>query len=140
MLLPDRLTFPLISIAGVSVIVQFIVGRPLHDIWTIFGGVVVAAGVFWVLYQVSAGNWVGGGDIKLGILAGLVLGSPMLAFLYLFLASVLGLLYSLPLMLTKRLTRASKVPFGPFLIASLVIVMLWGSKVIDWYSQTILGI
>lgn len=140
MLLPNRILFPLIWIAGISLAVQFIVGRPIVDIWAIAGAVLVAGGIFWILYQLSDGNWIGGGDVKLGILAGLLVATPMMAFLYIFVASILGLMYSLPLMLTKRLTKASKVPFGPFLIGSLIIVMLWGSQMVDWYTQTLLGL
>lgn len=140
MLLPNRLTYPLIAIAGSSIAIQFAFGRPISNIVAIIGAVVVSAGIFWALYQISDGRWIGGGDITLGILAGLLLGTPTQAFLYLFVASMLGLLYSLPLMLVKRLTKASKVPFGPFLIASLVIVMLWGDLIAGWYSQNILGL
>ncbi len=139
MLLPNRITYPLIWFTVVSLLAQFIAGRPVADIWAIAGGVLVAGGIFLVLYQISDGGWIGGGDVKLGLLAGLLLASPMMAFLYIFVASILGLVYSLPLMAVKRLTKASKVPFGPFLIASLVIVMLWGARIIDWYTKTLLG-
>ena len=139
MLLPNRIIYPLIIITCASLALQFILGRPIKDILPIIGAVVVAGGIFWVLYQVSKGKWVGGGDIKLGILAGLLLTRPTQAFLYLFVASVLGLVYSVPLMLTKRLTTTSKVPFGPFLIASLIIVVLWGAKITDWYGRLLIG-
>lgn len=140
MLLPNRILYPLIGITVVSLVLQFALGRRLSDLLGILGAVVVASGIFWLLYQVSAGKWIGGGDIKLGILAGLLLGTLTQAFLYLFMASVLGLLYSLPLLLTKQLKTASKVPFGPFLIGSLVIVVLWGAGLTAWYGRTLLGL
>lgn len=140
LLLPNRILYPLIVITAGSLLLQFVLGRPLSDVWQILIALAIAAGVFWVIYQVSGGAWIGGGDIKLGILAGLLLATPTQAFLYLFVASVLGLAYSLPLMLAKRLTKASKVPFGPFLIASLIIVVLWGESLASWYSQTFLDL
>jgi prepilin signal peptidase PulO-like enzyme (type II secretory pathway) len=139
LLLPNRILFPLIYITLASLALQFVLGRPLSDIGHIFAAIAVAAGVFWGIYQLSGGKWIGGGDVKLGILAGLLLATPMQAFLYLFTASVLGLVYSLPLILTKRLTKASRVPFGPFLIAAIIIVMLWGESLINWYLGSVLG-
>jgi prepilin signal peptidase PulO-like enzyme (type II secretory pathway) len=140
LLLPNRIVYPLIYISLASLAAQFMLGRAFSDVWLILAAIAVASGVFWVIYQLSNGAWIGGGDIKLGLLAGLLLATPVQAFLYLFLASVLGLLYSLPLMATKRLTKSSKVPFGPFLIASLIIVVLWGERLANWYSQTMLGL
>jgi prepilin signal peptidase PulO-like enzyme (type II secretory pathway) len=140
MLLPNRILYPLIGIALVSIVVQLALGRSTDGIWQVLAAIAVTAGVFWVLYKVSSGTWIGGGDIKLGILAGLLVATPVQGFLYLFMASVLGLLYSLPLMATKRLTKASKVPFGPFLIASLIIVILWGPSLTNWYTQSFLGL
>jgi prepilin signal peptidase PulO-like enzyme (type II secretory pathway) len=136
MLLPNRIVYPLIYITAGSLVLQFMLGRPIQDIWSILGAIAVAAGIFWVLYQVSGGTWIGGGDSKLGVLAGLLLASPIQAFLFLFVASLLGLLYTMPLLLTKRLTRASRVPFGPFLIAALIVVVLWGAKITTWYTNT----
>ncbi len=140
LLLPNRILFPLIGIAVGSTVVQFVVGRPIGDVSAIFWSILIAAGIFWVLFQTSGGRWIGGGDVKFGLLAGLLLGGASQALLYLFIASFLGLLYSLPLMLTKRLTKASKVPFGPFLIAALIIVVLWGDLAINWYSKSLLGL
>lgn len=140
MLLPNRILYPLIALAGSTVALQLVLGRPLVVLPGIVLSVLIGAGIFWCLFQISKGAWIGGGDIKLGILAGIVLARPPLAFLYIFLASVIGLLVSLPLMASKKLTVASKVPFGPFLIASLVIVMLWGPKIVDWYTRSFLGL
>jgi len=133
MLLPDKIVYPLISIAATLTVFQFIFGRPLADIKNIALAVLIGGGLFWLLFRLSKGNWIGGGDIKLGFLLGLILGQPTHAVLYIFMASLLGLLYSLPAMLVKRLKLTSKVPFGPMLIAGAIITMLFGQKLIDWY-------
>jgi prepilin signal peptidase PulO-like enzyme (type II secretory pathway) len=140
MLLPNRIVFPLMWIATGALALQFMLGRPLNDFAGICSAVVVAGGIFWVLYQISKGTWIGGGDVKLGLLIGLLLTSAAQGVLFLFVASLLGLLYSLPLMLTNKLKTSSKVPFGPFLMASAFIVVLWGQSLINWYTNSLLGL
>ncbi len=81
-----------------------------------------------------ASRWIGGGDVTLGALLGLIVGGPANALLLIFSASLLGTLFALPLLASGRATRASHLPFGPFLIAAAVIVMLWGSTLVGWYT------
>ncbi len=140
MLLPNRVLFPLMYGVIASLAVQFSIGRPLSDIVNILLAVAIGGGIFWLLYQVSRGKWIGGGDVKLGALLGLLLGSGQLAFLTLFLASIIGIAWIMPALITKKLTNSSKVPFGPFLIVGAYIAMLWGGRLIDWYSITFLGL
>lgn len=134
MLLPNRMVYPLMLITSVSLLVQFGLGRPLGDGLQAAFTVLITAGIFWVIYFVSAGKWIGGGDVRLGVVAGLLLIYPMNGFLYLFLASILGILWLLPKFIKKTFTRSQQVPFGPFLIASLFIVMLWGEALVSLYT------
>jgi len=140
MLLPNRIVSKLFMIAGISFLFQLAAGRPTAAIRDTLFGVLIGGGIFWVLYQLSQGKWIGGGDVKLGALLGFLLGSPQLAFLYLFLASILGFVWVLPALISKKMTQTSQVPFGPFLIAAAFIVMLWGQRIIDWYTQSLLHI
>ena len=135
MLLPNRMVYPLIVISGASLILQFALGRPLRDALHAIFTLLITAGIFWVIYQVSAGKWIGGGDVRLGVVAGLLLIYPMNGFLYLFLASILGILWLLPKLAKKTFNRSQQVPFGPFLIASLCIVMLWGETLVNMYTS-----
>ncbi len=79
-------------------------------------------------------RWIGGGDVTLGFLLGLLVGGPTNALLVIFVASLLGTLVALPLMLSGKASRTSHLPFGPFLMAAAVVVMLWGTRAIDWYT------
>ena len=76
--------------------------------------------------------------LKLGFLLGALVGRPDHAFLMLFIASLLGCIYILPSLATKRLKRSSRVPFGPFLILATIIVVLFGNDIITWYFDQIL--
>jgi leader peptidase (prepilin peptidase) / N-methyltransferase len=95
-------------------------------------------GFFWLLYQISKGKWIGGGDVRLGFLLGLIVGKPELIFLNIVLASFIGTLVSLPLLLSKKLKASSRLPFGPLLIIGCFIVVLFGKSILDWYLNSLL--
>lgn len=139
MLLPDRIVFPLIGLASVYAVLQIIAQSSIGTAAAIAGSVFVSSGIFYILYQVSAGRWIGGGDVKMGIALGLFLCSPVLACLMLFTASLLGIVYALITGLAKS-QKIKVVPFGPMLILATYITMLWGSRIVDWYFNTILTI
>jgi prepilin signal peptidase PulO-like enzyme (type II secretory pathway) len=139
MLLPNKIVFPLIALGVLqTVVVAFLFGGGTEYILSAVAGLVVAGGIFYVLFQVSKGKWIGGGDVKLGYAIGLLLGSPSLAFLMLFIASLLGVFMALPGLFTKKLAATSRIPFGPFLIVATIIVMLFGTAIIDWYKLHVL--
>lgn len=139
-ILPNRIVFPLIFLAMAQVLIvasNYGGGWPviLHAIW----GVLISAGPFFILFEISRGRWIGGGDVKLGIVLGLLVGGPARAVLMLFMASVLGTLAALPFILAHKMNRSSQIPFGPFLLLATIITYLFGSNIIAWYSRLIVG-
>jgi leader peptidase (prepilin peptidase)/N-methyltransferase len=137
MLLPDRMLKPLYWLVGMGLGIQFILGRPLSDVLYILSAVAISSGLFWLLYQVSEGKWIGGGDVKLGILTGMLMGNALIALLSIFIASILGTIAVAPSLITKKTTLVSKIPFGPFLIAGCIVAVLCGQNIIDWYLSLI---
>lgn len=134
-LLPDRVVFPLISLGLVAFVVRETLltpFEPVHFLSQLVLSLLPIAGFYFVLHVISKGEWVGFGDVKLGIFMGLALGWP-LALLTLVLANVLGCVVTIPGLLSKKLSRASKVPFGPFLIVAFIISGLFGTPLINWY-------
>ncbi len=139
LLLPNRITYPLGVIAAVqAVVIVLAANRPLTAVLNAVLSVAVGGGIFYVLFQVSGGKWIGGGDVKLGWLLGLVLGTPARSLLLIFLAAMLGSLVSLPLLVSGRLKRDSIIPFGPFLIVAAIIVRLYGDVILGWYQHSVL--
>lgn len=136
LLLPNRLVY---SLAIVSLI--FIAARgavympnvPAYLIASFLGGISLG-GLFWLLYQLSSGKWIGGGDVRLGFIMGGLLGWQQ-AFLALTLAAYLGTLVILILLVLGRYHRKLKLPFGPLLIFGLYVAFLWGQLLIDWYKN-----
>ncbi len=140
MILPNQIVYPLIALAVLHVLVQSVVfDGGTNAIREAVLGLVVGGGIFYLLFQFSKGRWIGGGDVKIGFLFGLLVGGPFKALLVLFLASALGTLYLIPMLLLGKVSRRSRVPFGPFLLSATFIVTLWGQKIVDWYMGLILG-
>src|SRR5262249_1980791 len=130
-LLPDRIVYPLTVIAFVYAILAIAVSdQPATAVGLTALAVIIGGGVFYLIFQVSKGKWIGGGDVKLGWLLGLVAGTPAKAVLFIFLGSVLGSLVSLPLLASGRLKRTSVIPFGPFLIAGGALTVLFGGDIL----------
>jgi prepilin signal peptidase PulO-like enzyme (type II secretory pathway) len=136
-LLPNRMVYPLIGLA----IIQLAGAMAFYDVsWraliTAFWGIIVASGLFYAIFLVSRGEWIGGGDVKLGVILGILLGGPLMSLLMLFVASCLGTVAGLPLLLEGK--RKVRVPFGPFLLLATIFVTLFGASIIHWYKTKLL--
>ena len=139
MLLPNRVVFPLTAVAALGVLLQvFVFEGGFEYLLSAILALLVAGGIFYALFQLSGGQWIGGGDVKLGFALGLLLGSPVLAFMMLFVASLLGLIVAVPGLLSRKTGMSNKIPFGPYLIAATILVMLHGETVWSWYQTAVL--
>ena len=134
MILPDKIMLPAIMAAFLyAAAVAVEAGR-----WNALHGPLLAAalagGGFFALAAGSRGKAMGGGDIKLVFLMGLLLGlrGTALAMLVGFnVAAVVGV----TLILAKRKGRRDYLPFGPYLIGATVFAFLYGPAVIRWYMR-----
>jgi prepilin signal peptidase PulO-like enzyme (type II secretory pathway) len=138
-LLPNKVTFPMAILAVVQVIVAAAWQQSFNTLWMPLAGAAVIFGLFWVLFQVSQGNWIGGGDVKLGIALGLLAGTPLRALVVIFFASLIGTVISVPQLVRGREGLMRRIPFGPSLLLATVIVVLWGSSITAWYQGLITG-
>lgn len=138
-ILPDRIVWPLVGLALIQVGVHaFVYDGGVDTLVTAFWGVVIDSGLFYVLYRVSNGEWIGGGDVKLGIVLGLLVGGPLPALMLIFIASLAGTFASLPSLLNRTMQRNSVIPFGPFLILGAVVMVLFGQNLTDALTNLIL--
>lgn len=86
----------------------------------------------YIIYIVTKGRGIGGGDIKLMAVSGLVLGweCNVLAFL---MGCIIG---SVIHVLRMRLTKVEHVlAMGPYLSIGIYICALWGTRMISWYMS-----
>jgi len=99
--------------------------------------VIIGGGFFLLQYVVSKGKWIGGGDIRLGILMGAMLGYPNI-FIALMLAYIFGSIIGIMLLVFKKKQWSSEIPFGTFLSVATVITILWGEQILNWYLNNLL--
>lgn len=125
-LILDRVVLPafVIGLTG-----NLLFGRSLFDLLL---AAILGGGFFLTQYVLSHGRWIGGGDIRLGALMGVLLGVSGVA-VALFLAYLSGALVSIGLVLFRRKRWKSMVPFGTFLTAATFVTMVSGSALLDWY-------
>ena len=74
----------------------------------------------------------GGGDIKLMAACGILLGAK-LEVIATFIAIILGGIYGAILLISKKKGRKEHFAFGPFLCIGMVIAILWGEAILNWY-------
>lgn len=133
-LLPDKMVFPLAGLAVLQIIVVGLWEHDWHIVLGAVGGTLVISGIFYLLFQLSKGTWIGGGDVKLGLVLGPLAGGVLEAFMLLFIASIIGVIAALPMVMQGKATRKTQLPFGPLLILGLIIVKLFGAGVLHWYT------
>lgn len=97
----------------------------------IFSAIIIS-GFFLSQYLISKGRWMGGGDIRLGFLMGLILGWPN-CLVALSLAYVLGLIVAMPLLIFGKKKMSSRIPFGTLLSLATLSSLFWGTEILNWY-------
>ncbi len=138
LLLPNRVVYPMIIGATILVIIESVFfGGGIDVIKDSAVGMFFAGGIFYALFAVSKGRWIGGGDVKLGIFIGIFLGLSR-SILTFILAFNVAAIIILPLLLLGVVKRKTPIPFGPFLIFATIISTLYGYEIIQWYSDNFL--
>ncbi len=133
-LIPDRFTLPAILfflIFNSFLYTSAVICNPATALcYTIAGwtnyvlGAILGGGFFLIQYVISKGKWIGGGDIRLGVLMGVILGLSGTA-IALFVSYMVGALWGMSLILAGKKKMGSAIPFGTFLSIGTVIVLLW---------------
>ena len=88
--------------------------------------------VAWAYRAVTGKTGMGGGDIKLMAMIGGLLGLEGVVFT-IFVASALGSVVGLALMLYTRSNMKLAVPFGPFLSLGSAGYIFFGPEAVNWY-------
>jgi leader peptidase (prepilin peptidase) / N-methyltransferase len=88
--------------------------------------------VGWIYQRVRGRPGMGLGDVKLAAMLGAFLG-PLGLLLTVLLASLLGSVAGITLILRRRGTGATALPFGSFLAPAGMVALLWGGRIWSWY-------
>lgn len=127
-LILDSVTLPA---AALALAANLLLGLPWATL--VLGGILGGA-FFGLQYLLSRGRWIGDGDIRLGVLLGVMLGWKLL-LVTLMLAYGVGSLVGLALVSTGRKQLGSRLPLGTFLAGGGIIALLWGEAATRAYQQ-----
>ncbi len=126
MLIPDKVLVFFLPVLAIGRVLS-----PLTPWWDSLVGAVVGFGILYIIAVLSNGG-MGGGDIKLFFLIGLVLGT-IDTLLTLFLAAVIGMVVGITMLSKNKQGRKTPIPFGPSIALAAVIVYFYGDLLINWY-------
>ena len=99
-------------------------------------GFLAVSACLYLLYIVSDGRAIGGGDVKLMATCGLLIGWKMIILAFL-LGCILG---SVIHVIRMRVTNESHVlAMGPYLSMGVALAALYGEAFLQWYIHTLLG-
>lgn len=90
----------------------------------------IAATFLLLIHLITKGRGMGLGDVKFAILGGMIVGLPLFP-VWLFVAFLTGAAVGIILILTKHAGLKDQIAFGPFLVISIPITLLWGQKIIE---------
>ena len=130
-IIPDKVVLPAIIIIFIYNL-QFLIFKNFSTFNRLILSGFGAAGFFLLIFLLSKGRAMGGGDVKLGFLMGFLLGFPDI-LPALFFTFLIGAIIGIGLILTKKKKLKSEVPFGPFLVLGTYIAIFWGQALVNWY-------
>ena len=122
-----------IAVLGFAAVAEKLINRDFTGIIDNLVGAVSVSGFLLLLYLVTKGRGIGGGDIKLMAAAGLFLGwkNCIVSFI---IGCILGSVIHL---IRMRISKADHVlAFGPYLAAGIFIASLWGDAIVAAYLAT----
>lgn len=108
----------------------------LKDVLVVVLSVVLLWGLFRGIYALSD-KLIGYGDVRLAIPLALFAATPLKVCILLFVASSIGTLAAAPLLLTDRKKLSAQLPFGPYLLLGVVVIVLFGNSIADWLQNTV---
>ncbi len=121
-----------IAVMGLFVVLVkfFTYGRGMNILIDHAVGLLSVSLFLYIIYLITNGNGIGGGDIKLMGAAGLMLGGSKIILAFLIACVLAAIIHPIRM----KISKLSKVlAFGPYLSAGIVISMLFGRQLIDWY-------
>lgn len=122
--LPNRIVLPTLgALVLLAIIEALTTGDGERLVRALLGG--LALGAFYAVMHLISRQGMGGGDVKLAAVIGLVLAWHGWQVLVLGAAAafLLGALYAIVLMLLRRANRHTRIAFGPWMIIGAVLAI-----------------
>ena len=142
-IIPDAFVYTFAGLALINILAVFMQNQDSSALfYNVLAGLVCFL-PFAGLWYFSKGTWMGFGDAKLALGIGWFLGMSN-AYISIVLAFWIGALVGLSMIAYSRIsnlsyskekvTMKSEIPFGPFLILGLFIMIFFESRIIDLFS------
>jgi leader peptidase (prepilin peptidase)/N-methyltransferase len=134
-IIPDVLSLTGIAVGTLATII--LSGLPftaalLKSLWGILAGGGALFFISWFYERLRRQEGIGGGDVKLAAMLGAFFGWKAV-FVILLLASLLGSVAGVILMIARRQGAQTAIPFGPFLAAGALLHLFVGNELLHWY-------
>lgn len=126
MLIPNKV---LLFFLPLFMIMRFF--QPLDPWWSPVAGALIGFVIIAIVIFVSRGG-MGGGDMKLFGVIGIVLGMQKVLLVF-FLSCMIGAIIGMSLLLFKVIDRRQPVPFGPYIVLAALITYFYGDLLLNWY-------
>jgi len=134
-IIPDEL-----SLSGIVIFFLFSIFIKENNILDSVLGIITGGGSLYLIillyYLIKKEYGMGGGDIKLLAMIGAFTGYKGV-FFTIFMASSLGTIIGIPVMIVNKENMKYKIPFGPFLSIASIIYIFHGRDIIIWYLNFI---
>lgn len=119
-IIPDGLVFFNFALALIAMILS-----SKDSIFINLGTSFSASFAFLILHFITSGRGMGLGDVKLALFGGLFFGWPH-TLTWLYLSVLIGAVVGIILIIFKKATFGKQIAFGPFLVISFFITLIWG--------------
>jgi leader peptidase (prepilin peptidase)/N-methyltransferase len=130
-IIPDELVFLLFGLTFVIVFSSF-TSAFFVSVFTGFAASLFLLG----LHLITKGKGMGLGDVKLALFGGLFFGFP-LTISWMFISFVVGALVGLFLIVIGKAKFGKHIAFGPFLVVSFFLTLIWGNQLISIFLPMI---
>jgi len=133
-LLPDNLTLPLVW-SGLLINSFGVFADLRASVIGAIAGYLILWSIYHLFRLLTGKEGMGYGDFKLLAAMGAWMGWQVLPLVVL-LSSVVGAVVGLALMASGRLSRDKPMPFGPFIAAAGWISLIWGERILAFYTRS----
>lgn len=134
-LILDAITYPSTAAA---LIASVLVTNDQNTLPLAFVGALVGFLMFFIAFWV--GQWMFGpgalgfGDVKLAMLLGAMLGFHRVVFALVLAVLLGGAISVIVLIVNRRVNRKTFLPYGQYLAIAGIFMLIWGTRVVSWYT------